>query len=72
MKIRHNSLTVNDFTFLIKIILFLSVASISLADEKKIGSMKELLPILEKAVQTAKPLIIIAEDIINRFCHCPY
>jgi len=35
-------LTVNDFTFLIKIILFLSVASISLADEKKIGSITEL------------------------------
>ncbi|MFT6604464.1 MAG: chaperonin GroEL, partial [Bacteriovoracaceae bacterium] len=34
-----------------------------LITEKKIGSMKELLPILEKAVQTAKPLIIIAEDI---------
>ncbi|MBK26649.1 MAG: chaperonin GroEL [Halobacteriovorax sp.] len=34
-----------------------------LITEKKIGAMKELLPILEKAVQTAKPLIIIAEDI---------
>ena len=42
MKIRHNSLTLSDFTLLIKIILFLSVASISLADEKKIGSVTEL------------------------------
>ncbi|MDB3894919.1 FecR family protein [Candidatus Pelagibacter sp.] len=42
MKIRHNSLTLSDFTLLIKIILFLSVASISLADEKKIGSITEL------------------------------
>ncbi|MDW3197629.1 MAG: chaperonin GroEL [Cytophagales bacterium] len=31
--------------------------------EKKISSMKDLLPILEKAVQTGKPLLIIAEDI---------
>ncbi len=31
--------------------------------DKKISSMKELLPILEKAVQTGKPLLIIAEDI---------
>ncbi len=30
--------------------------------EKKISAMKELLPILEKAVQTGKPLLIIAED----------
>ncbi|MCK6650466.1 MAG: chaperonin GroEL, partial [Bacteroidia bacterium] len=31
--------------------------------EKKISGMKELLPILEKAVQTGKPLLIIAEDL---------
>lgn len=31
--------------------------------DKKISSMKDLLPILEKVVQTGKPLIIIAEDI---------
>ncbi len=31
--------------------------------DKKISNMKELLPILEKAVQTGKPLLIIAEDI---------
>ncbi len=31
--------------------------------EKKISTMKELLPVLEKAVQTGKPLLIIAEDI---------
>ena len=31
--------------------------------EKKISSMKELLPVLEKAVATGKPILIIAEDI---------
>lgn len=31
--------------------------------EKKISSMKELLPILEKQLQTGSPLLIIAEDI---------
>ncbi len=31
--------------------------------EKKISSMKELLPVLEKAVGTGKPILIIAEDI---------
>lgn len=31
--------------------------------EKKISTMKELLPVLEKAVQTGKPILIIAEDI---------
>ncbi len=31
--------------------------------DKKISSMKELLPVLEKQVQTGKPLIIIAEDL---------
>ena len=31
--------------------------------EKKISAMKELLPILEKAVQSGKPLLIIAEDL---------
>ncbi len=31
--------------------------------EKKISNMKELLPILEKQVQTGKPLLIIAEDL---------
>ena len=35
-------MTLSDFTLLIKIILFLSIASISLADEKKIGSVTEL------------------------------
>jgi chaperonin GroEL len=34
-----------------------------LITDKKIGSMKELLPLLEKAVQTSKPLLVIAEDI---------
>ncbi len=34
-----------------------------LITDKKISSMKELLPILEKAVQTGKPLVLIAEDI---------
>lgn len=31
--------------------------------DKKISSMKDLLPILEKQVQTGKPLLIIAEEI---------
>lgn len=31
--------------------------------DKKISSMKELLPVLEKVVQTSKPLLIIAEDV---------
>ena len=31
--------------------------------EKKISGMKELLPILEKAVQSGKPLLIISEDL---------
>ncbi len=34
-----------------------------LVHEKKIGTMKDLLPVLEKVVQTGKPLLIIAEDI---------
>lgn len=34
-----------------------------LITDKKIGSMKELLPILERTVQTSKPLLIIAEDV---------
>lgn len=31
--------------------------------DKKISNMKELLPILEKAVQTGKPLLIISEEV---------
>jgi chaperonin GroEL len=31
--------------------------------DKKISNMKEILPILEKAVQTGKPILIIAEDL---------
>src|SRR5690349_18439920 len=31
--------------------------------EKKISNMKELLPILEKSVQTGRPMLIIAEDV---------
>ncbi len=34
-----------------------------LITDKKISNMKELLPILEKAVQTGKPFLLIAEDI---------
>ena len=34
-----------------------------LITDKKISSMKELLPTLEKVVQTGRPLVIIAEDI---------
>lgn len=31
--------------------------------DKKISNMKELLPVLEKAVQTGKPVVIVAEDV---------
>ena len=34
-----------------------------LITDKKISTMKELLPLLEKTVQTSKPLLIIAEDL---------
>ena len=31
--------------------------------DKKISNMKDLLPLLEKVVQTGKPVMIIAEDV---------
>jgi chaperonin GroEL len=34
-----------------------------LINEKKISSLKDLLPVLEKVVQTGRPLLIIAEDV---------
>ncbi len=34
-----------------------------LIHEKKIGSMKDLLPVLEKVVQKGRPLLIIAEEV---------
>ncbi|MGB3948039.1 MAG: chaperonin GroEL [Bacteroidia bacterium] len=34
-----------------------------LITDKKISGMKELLPVLEKAIQTGKPIVIIAEDV---------
>jgi chaperonin GroEL len=34
-----------------------------LCHEKKIGSLKDLLPLLQKLAQTGKPMLIIAEDI---------
>ena len=37
--------------------------ALSLVHDKKISSMKDLLPILEKVAQIGKPLLIIAEDI---------
>ena len=34
-----------------------------LIHDKKISNMKDLLPLLEKVVQTGKPVVIIAEDV---------
>jgi len=34
-----------------------------LIHEKKIGNLRDLIPLLEKVAQTAKPLLIIAEDV---------
>lgn len=34
-----------------------------LLTDKKINSMKEILPLLEKVVETSKPLVVIADDI---------
>ena len=34
-----------------------------LIHEKKIGNLRELVPVLEQVMQTAKPLLIIAEDV---------
>jgi chaperonin GroEL len=31
--------------------------------DKKVSTMKELLPVLEQVVQTGKPLVIVAEDV---------
>lgn len=45
-----------------KMIVSLEDCSI-LINEKKISSMKDLLPILEQIAKTGKPLLIIAEDI---------
>jgi len=45
-----------------KMIVELDDAYILITD-KKIGSMKDILPVLEKVVQTGKPLLIVAEDL---------
>ena len=42
MKVNHNKLTLKCFIAFIKIILFLSITSLSFANEKKIGSVTEI------------------------------
>ena len=42
MKVNHNKLTLKCFIAFIKIILFLSITSLSYANEKKIGSVTEI------------------------------
>ncbi len=37
--------------------------AVILINEKKISSMKDLLPILEQVAKMGKPLLIVAEDI---------
>src|SRR5204863_10063493 len=37
--------------------------AVVLLHEKKIGSMKDLLPLLEQVAQQAQPLLIVAEDL---------
>src|SRR5881392_423104 len=37
--------------------------AVVLIHEKKLGSMKEMLPLLEQVARAAKPLVIIAEDV---------
>ena len=37
--------------------------AVVLIHDKKIGSMKDLLPILEKVAQTGNPLLIVSEDV---------
>ncbi len=37
--------------------------AVILIHDKKIGSMKDLLPVLEKVVQVGKPLLIVSEDV---------
>ena len=34
--------------------------------DKKISAMKDLLPILEPVAQSGKPLLIIAEDVMEK------
>jgi chaperonin GroEL len=34
-----------------------------LIHDKKIGNMKDLLPLLEQVVRAGKPLLVIAEDV---------
>ena len=56
MKVNHNKFTLKCFITFIKIILFLSLTSLSFANEKKIGSITEI----------SGTIITITDDLVER------
>ena len=56
MKVNHNKFTLKCFITFIKIILFLSLTSLSFANEKKIGSITEI----------SGTIIMITDDLVER------